>query len=115
MEKFFESNTLSRMSNEDIVLAMNELEQEKARRKKVSRRQAVLDLREALSRFLDSGASEDFSLDIELMGCEVEVYFDDYKNYDETDVNYVVFDVFERDVLLHIKNELTRCIGNYEG
>lgn len=114
MEKFFESNTLSRMSNEDIILAMNELNEEKKRREKVSKRQAALDLRDALGRFLDSGASEDFSLDIELMGCDVEVYFDDYKNYDETDVNYVVFDVFERDVLLHIKNELTRCVGNYE-
>lgn len=115
MEKFFESNTLSRMSNEDIALAINELNEEKKRREKVGKRQAALELREALGRFLDSGASEDFSLDIELMGCDVEVYFDDYKNYDETDVNYVVFDVFERDVLLHIKNELTRCVGNYEG
>lgn len=115
MEKFFESNTLSRMSNEDIALAINELNEEKKRRQKINRRQAALELREALGRFLDSGASEDFSLDIELMGCDVEVYFDDYKNYDETDVNYVVFDVFERDVLLHIKNELTRCVGNYEG
>lgn len=115
MEKFFESNTLSRMSNEDIALAINELNEEKKRRQKINRRQAALELREALGRFLDSGASEDFSLDIELMGCDVEVYFDNYKNYDETDVNYVVFDVFERDVLLHIKNELTRCVGNYEG
>lgn len=115
MEKYFDKIGLSNMSNEELVLAINELENEKKRREKISKRQAALELREALGRFLDSGASEDFSLNIELMGCDVEVYFDDYKNYDETDVNYVVFDVFERDVLLHIKNELTRCIGNYEG
>ena len=115
MEKMFDPVGLSNMSNEEIILAINELNEEKKRREKVSKRQAALDLRDALGRFLDSGASEDFSLDIELMGCDVEVYFDDYKNYDETDVNYVVFDVFERDVLLHIKNELTRCVGNYEG
>jgi len=115
MEKMFDPVGLSNMSNEEIILAINELNEEKKRREKVSKRQAALDLRDALGRFLDSGASEDFSLDIELMGCDVEVYFDDYKNYDETDINYVVFDVFERDVLLHIKNELTRCVGNYEG
>ena len=115
MAKIFDSLGLSNMSNEEIALAINELNEEKKRREKVGKRQAALELREALGRFLDSGASEDFSLDIELMGCDVEVYFDDYKNYDETDVNYVVFDVFERDILLHIKNELTRCVGNYEG
>ena len=103
------------LTNEELSLLVENLQSEKKRREKMGKRQAALELREALGRFLDSGASEDFSLDIELMGCDVEVYFDDYKNYDETDVNYVVFDVFERDVLLHIKNELTRCIGNYEG
>ena len=103
------------LTNEELSLLVENLQSEKKRREKMGKRQAALELREALGRFLDSGASEDFSLDIELMGCDVEVYFDDYKNYDETDVNYVVFDVFERDVLLHIKNELTRCVGNYEG
>ena len=112
IEKEFD---LTNLTNEELNLLVENLQSEKKRREKMGKRQAALELREALGRFLDSGASEDFSLDIELMGCDVEVYFDDYKNYDETDVNYVVFDVFERDVLLHIKNELTRCVGNYEG
>lgn len=115
MEKFFESNTLSRMSNEDIVLAINELEQEKTRRKKIDKRHSVIALRDALKSFLDTGANEDFSLDIELVGGDVTVYLDENRAFDDYDVDSVVFDVFTRDVLLHILNELTRCVGNYEG
>lgn len=112
MEKKFD---LSNMSSEEIILAINELNEERKRREKMDKRRSAIALRDALKAFLDTGASEDFSRDIELVGGDVTVYLDDNRFFDDYDVDYVVFDVFEKDVLLQMLNELTGCIGNYEG
>mgnify|MGYP006363164121 CR=1 FL=1 len=115
MATYFDKIGLSNMSNEEIILAINELNEEKKRREKIDRRHSVIALRDALKNFLDTGASEDFSRDIELVGGDVTVYLDDNKFFDDYDVDYVVFDVFNRDVLLHILNKLTECVGNNGG
>lgn len=112
MEKFFESNTLSRMSNEDIILAMNELNEEKKRREKKKKYEVALNLRNALREFLDSGAECDYSMVMGLSGCElldIEVECD--CNWYKDDLNYVEFDPFDTDILREIMNELTRCLG----
>ena len=112
MEKFFESSTLSRMSNEDIALAINELNEEKQRREKEKKYQVALNLRNALREFLDSGAECDFSMVMGLSGCDLldlEVECD--CDYGREDINYVEFDPFDTMILKEIMNELTRSLG----
>lgn len=108
MAKIFDSVGLSNMSNEEIVLAINELNEEKQRREKQKKYQIALNLRNALREFLDNGVECDFSRIYcmsgnELLGiacdCEIE------------DLDYVEFDPFDTGILREILNELTRSLG----
>ena len=115
MNKIFDQLGLSNMSNEEIILAINELENEKKRRAKVDRRNSAIEFRQALEKFINSGAYADFEgtcsvspYDIEfVLGCDCQ--------WEEDDVDAVEISIFDRDILLCMKNELTQQIGNYEG
>lgn len=112
MEKFFESSALSRMSNEDIALAINELNEEKQRREKEKKYQVALNLRNALREFLDSGAECDFSMVMGLSGCDLlDIAVECDCDYGREDINYVEFDPFDTMILKEIMNELTRSLG----
>lgn len=116
MEKFFESNTLSRMSNEDIILAINELNEEKKRREQQKKYQIALNLRNALRDFLDCEAECDYSIVYGISGgdlLDIEVECD--CNWYKDDLNYVEFDPFDTCLLREIMNELTRCLDKGEG
>lgn len=109
MEKMFDPVGLSNMSNEEIVLAINELNEEKKRREKKKKYEVALNLRNALREFLESGAECDFSMVMGIAGCElldIEVECD--CNWYKDDLNYVEFDPFDTDILRNICNELTR-------
>lgn len=115
MEKMFNGVDLSNLSNEEIILAINELNEEKKRREKEKKYQVALNLRNALREFLDSGAECDYSVVMGMSGCdlldiEVENDCDWYKD----DLNYVEFDPFDTSVLREIMNELTRSLGKLE-
>ena len=112
MEKYFDKIGLSNMSNEELVLAINELNEEKKRREQEKKYQVALNLRNALRDFLDSGAEYDYSLIYgisggDLLDIEVENDCEWYKD----DLNYVEFDPFETCLLREIMNELTRSLG----
>ena len=112
MAKYFDKIGLSNMSNEEIVLAINDLKEEKKRREQEKKYQVALNLRNALREFLDSGAECDYSVVMGISGCdlldiEVENDCDWYKD----DLNYVEFDPFDTSVLREIMNELTRSLG----
>jgi hypothetical protein len=112
MAKYFDKIGLSNMSNEEIVLALNDLNEEKKRRENEKKYQLALNLRNALREFLDSGAECDYSVVMGMSGCdlldiEVENDCDWYKD----DLNYVEFDPFDTSVLREIMNELTRSLG----
>jgi hypothetical protein len=112
MEKYFEKIGLSNMSNEELALAIKELNEEKKRREQEKKYQVALNLRNALREFLDSGAECDYSVVMGMSGCdlldiEVENDCDWYKD----DLNYVEFDPFDTSVLREIMNELTRSLG----
>jgi hypothetical protein len=47
--------------------------------------------------------------------CDLDICWGCDVDYDEEWIEDITFNPFERDVLLSIKNELTRKIGNYEG
>ena len=106
---------LMKLTNEELVLLMNQIDQETKRRRRIDRRNAVLEFREALGKFLDSGAYGDFNTDCRLSMCDLDICWGCDVDYDEEWIEDITFNPFERDVLLSIKNELTRNIGNYEG
>lgn len=112
MEKYFEKIGLSNMSNEELALAIKELNEEKQRREKEKKYQVALNLRNALREFLDSGAECDYSVVYGMSGCDlldIEVECD--CDYGKEDVNYVEFDPFDSCLLREILNELTRSLG----
>ena len=116
MEKEYKFiNNINTLTNEEINEMLEELTKEKERRNKIDKRESALLLREALYNFLNSGAYADFSVVCALTPCDVDVFFDNDCDWRESDIDYVEFNPFEREVLLTILNELTRCIGNYEG
>ena len=109
IEKEFDPTTLT---NEEIVLLIDNLQNEKKRREKEKKYQIALNLRNALRDFLDCGAECDYSVIMSLSGSdlldlEVETECDWYLD----DVNYVEFDPFDTSVLREIMNELTRSLG----
>ena len=112
MNKMFNNVDLSNLSNEEIVLAINELNEEKQRREKEKKYQVALNLRNALREFLDSGAECDYSTvyylsDCDLLSLEVENDCD----WCLDDINYIEIDPFDTSLLREIMNELTRCLG----
>ena len=112
MEKYFEKIGLSNMSNEELALAIKELNEEKQRREKEKKYQVALNLRNALREFLDNGAECDYSLVFGMSGCDLldlEVECD--CDYGREDINYVEFDPFDSCLLREIMNELTRSLG----
>lgn len=111
MSVCFDKTGLSNMSNEEIILAINELNREKQRREKEKKYQVALNLRNALREFLDSGTAYDYSIvygisGADLLDIEVENDCDWYKD----DLNYVEFDPFDTCLLREIMNELTRSL-----
>jgi hypothetical protein len=104
------------ISNEELRELMRVLDDEKKRRERIDKRTSAMDLREALGRFLDSGANYDFGTTCSLEVSDVDVvFYNDNPTFSCEDVEWIDFNPFDREVLLSIKNELTRCIGNYEG
>jgi hypothetical protein len=112
MEKYFEKIGLSNMSNEELALAIKELNEEKQRREKEKKYQLALNLRNALRDFLDSGAECDYSMIMSLSGCDLlDLEVENDCDWCLDDVNYVEFDPFDTSVLREIMNELTRSLG----
>ena len=111
MEKYFEKIGLSNMSNEELVLAINELNEEKKRREKEKKYQVALNLRNALREFLDNEAECDYSMVFGMSGCDLlDIEVDNICDWCKEDVNYVEFDPFDSCLLREIMNELTRCL-----
>ena len=106
---------LTTISNEDLRELMRVLEDEKKRREKIDKRASAMDLRDALGRFIDSGANNDFWTACSLDTSEVGVVFYEDTICSEGEIEWVEFNPFNREILLALKNELTRNIGNYEG
>ena len=115
MATYFDKIGLSNMSNEEIALAINELENEKKRRTKIDKRNSAIEFRQALEKFINSGAYEDFEGFCSLSPYDIDLVFDCDCNWDESDINTVEMSVFNREILLCMKQELTQQIGNYEG
>lgn len=113
--KIFKEEDLQRMTNEEITTAFKELTEEKERRKKIDKRVATLNFREALHKFIEAGANCDFWTTVSLTTSDVDVQFEWDSNAREADVELVEFDPFNGEVLYAILDELTRKIGNYEG
>lgn len=112
MNKMFDSVDLSNMSNEEIILAINELENEKTRRERERVSQSARNLRNALREFLDCEAEQDFSMVMGLSGCELlDIEVDNDCDWCKEDINYVEFDPFDTEILREIMNELSRCLG----
>ncbi len=103
------------MSGEDLRELMRVLEDEKKRREKIDKRTSAMDLRDALGRFIDSGANNDFWTTCSLDTSDVDVTFYEDTICSEGEIEWVEFNPFNREILLALKNELTRNIGNYEG
>ena len=73
-------------------------------------------LREALHKFIESGAETDFSVIHTMSGCDlIDIEVECDCEWCQDDINYVEFDPFDTGLLRAILNELTRNIGNYEG
>ena len=106
---------LTTLTNEDLELLNKQLNQEMIRRSKIQKRNAVVAFREALDQMLDSGAHCDFNTECRLCMCDLDIVWGCDVDYDEEWIEDITFNPFERDVLLSMKNELTRRIGNYEG
>lgn len=114
MEKMFDPVGLSNMSNEEIILAINELNEEKKRREKKKQYEITLNLRNALREFLDSGAECDYSMVMGLSGCDLlDIDVECDCDWGREDINYVEFDPFDTEILKNICNELTRCLGKF--
>ena len=112
MEKYFDKIGLSNMSNEELALAIKELNEEKQRREKQKKYQIALNLRNALRDFLDSGAECDYSVVYSMSGCNLlDIEIDNVCDCCKDEVNYVEFDPFDTGVLREIMNELTRSLG----
>lgn len=112
MEKYFDKIGLSNMSNEELALAINDLNEEKKRREKQKKYQIALNLRNALRDFLDSGAECDYSVVMGLSsGDLLDVDISSDCDWYIDDLNYVEFDPFDTSVLREIMNELTRSLG----
>jgi hypothetical protein len=111
MAKYFDKIGLSNMSNEEIILAINDLNEEKKRREKEKRYEVALNLRNALRDFLDNEAECDYSLVFGMSGCDLlDIEVDNVCDWCKEDVNYVEFDPFDSCLLREIMNELTRCL-----
>lgn len=112
MEKYFEKIGLSNMSNEELALAIKELNEEKKRREQEKRYEVALNLRNALREFLDNEAERDFSMVMGISGCELlDIEVDNICDWCKEDVNYVEFDPFDTEILREIMNEITRSLG----
>jgi hypothetical protein len=104
------------ISNEELRELMRVLDDEKKRRERIDKRTSAMDLRDALGRFIDSGANYDFSTVCSLDTSDVDIiFYDDCPNCSEEEIEWVEFNPFNREILLALKNELTRNIGNYKG
>jgi hypothetical protein len=112
MEKYFEKIGLSNMSNEELALAIKELNEEKKRREKEKRYEVALNLRNALRDFLDNGAESDFSMVMGIAGCDLlDIEVDNDCDWCKDDINYVEFDPFDTVILVEIMNEITRSLN----
>ena len=112
MAKYFDNIGLSNMSNEEIVLAINDLNEEKKRRENEKKYQVALNLRNALREFLDSGAECDYSMVYGMSGCDLlDLEVDNDCDWCKDDLNFVEFNPFETCLLREIMNELTRSLG----
>ena len=100
------------LTNEEIILLIDNLQNEKKRREKEKKYQIALNLRNALREFLDSGAECDYSVVMGLSGCDLlDLEVENDCDWCLEDVNYVEFDPFDIGVLREIMNELTRSLG----
>lgn len=115
MANIFDNKDLVKMSSEELVLAINELENEKKRRAKIDKRNSAIEFREALDKFMNSGAYGDFSIECALSPHDCDIIWDCDTEYSDYDIESIGFNAFDYDILLTMKNELTRRIGNYEG
>lgn len=109
IEKQFDPTNLT---NEEIVLLINDLQNEKKRREKEKRYEVALNLRNALREFLDNGAECDYSMVFGMSGCDLlDLEVDNVCDWCKDDLNFVEFDPFETCLLREIMNELTRSLG----
>ena len=99
------------LSNEQLAELKKIVLAEEEKRRKAKEYEVVLNLRNALRDFIDSGAYAEFSCsareECEIAG-DTECNTDDGDEYAE-----VLVEVFENSILRTILNELTRCLGDY--
>ena len=95
---------LTKLTDEELCDFHKAWESEAKRRVAIRKRQALMNLREALNEFLKEGVQYDFDKYIEL-----EVVND----HGEDDI--VEINVFNEEILDNIKNHLDLKVGNYTG
>ena len=99
------------LTNEEIVLLIDNLQNEKKRREKEKRYEVALNLRNALRDFLDNEAECDFSIVYGMSSDDLlDLEVDNDCVWCKEDLNYVEFDPFDTCLLREIMNELTRCL-----
>ena len=106
---------VEKLTNEQLVKLKDIIAKEEERRIKIDKRNAAIQFREALGNFIDSGACYDFAVVCCLDTGDADVIFYEDSYCSEGEVDTIEFNPFNREVLLVLKNELTRRIGNYEG
>ena len=99
------------LSNEELAELKKIILAEEEKRRKEKEYQIVLNLRNALRDFLDSGAWSDFSCST-IEECEV-ASGTERNTADGDEWAEVHIEVFNNNVLYTILNELTRGLGNY--
>lgn len=99
------------LSNEQLAELKKIVLEEEEKRRKAKEYEVVLNLRDALREFVDSGAWGEFSCSIQ-EECEV-VECSECNTADGDEYAEVHIEVFDIGVLQAILNELTRNLGNY--
>ena len=95
------------LTNEELNLLVENLQNEKKRREKEKKYQVALNLRNALRDFLDCGAECDYSMVYGMSGCDLlDLEVECESNWYKDDLNYVEFDPFDSCLLKEIMNEL---------
>lgn len=95
---------LTALSDEKLCEFHKAWEKEAKRRVAIRKRQALMNLREALGEFLNEGVQYD---------CEKYIELEVINDNGEDDI--VEIDVFNEEILGNIKNHLDKMVGNYTG
>ena len=99
------------LSNEQLAELKKIVLAEEEKRRKAKEHKVILNLRDALREFIDSGAWIEYSCSVK-NECEI-VEGTECNTADGDEWAEVHVEVFDNIVLRTILNELTRCLGDY--